>query len=119
MVANHSTTGPHVGSPALVKPTPESPQFILEPDSREASELLESLDDAMFTAIAGEAGVVAAARELWVAAVSALPVELVEESREQYMRFAVDVTQRFECDEVRDPARVLIAVEIIELLSKT
>jgi hypothetical protein len=92
---------------------------MLHPDSREASDLLESLDDAMFMAIAGEAGIVATAIELWLVAVKCLPAETVEESREQYLRFAVEVARRVQGDEVRDPAKALIALEIIELLTSS
>jgi hypothetical protein len=117
MVSDFSATEPHSSSPASDKLAVAQPSRPIHPDSREASELLESLDDAMFTAICGEAGIVAAARELWMAAVASLPAELVEESREQYIRCAIDVTRRFAGEDVRDPAKVLVAVEIIELLT--
>ena len=117
MVANHSTRGPHsdvrlLGNSAAPRPD------VLHPESREAAELLESLDDAMFMAIAGEAAIVAAARLLWAEAMQRLPGELVEESREQYLRYAVEVTQHPPGDEPRDPAKSLIAIEMIELLSR-
>ncbi len=117
MVANQSTRGPHsdvrlMGEPAL------QPPGALHPESREAAELLESLDDAMFMAIAGEAAIVEAARILWADALRSLPSELLEESREQYLRYALEVTQHLEGDDPRDPAKVLIAVEMMELLSE-
>jgi hypothetical protein len=117
MVANHFTRGPHsdvrmLGHPAV------TPAPVLHPDSREAAELLESLDDAMFMAIAGEAAIVAAARLLWAEAIRSLPSELLEESREQYLRYALEVTQHLPGDEPRDPARVLIAIKMMELLAQ-
>lgn len=94
------------------------PAGSLHLDSREAFDLLESLDDAMFAAIAGEAAALESAREHWRRALGALSAELIDESREHYLRFAVDVARRFECDRIRDPAKVMVAVEVIELLTK-
>ncbi|HEX6962595.1 MAG TPA: hypothetical protein VF175_12055 [Lacipirellula sp.] len=90
---------------------------LFAPDSAEACELLEALDDAMFTAIAGDESVVITARDLWLQAVECLPAELVEESREQYLRYAADVARRLDGEEVCDPDKVVVAVEIIELLA--
>ena len=114
MVEHHKTSGPHPN------PTPAglagAAKSMFAPDSAEACELLEALDDAMFTAIAGDASVVLTARDLWIQATECLPRELVEESREQYLRYAADVARRLDGDEMRDPAKVVVAVEIIELL---
>ena len=117
MVANHFTRGPHSDVRLMSRPA-AAPPGTLHPESREAAELLESLDDAMFMAIAGEAAIVAAARLLWAEAARSLPSELLEESREQYLRYALEVTQHLPGDEPRDPAKVLIAIEMIELLAQ-
>jgi hypothetical protein len=117
MVANPFTRGPHSDVRLLGHPAVAPPQ-VLHPESREAAELLESLDDAMFMAIAGEAAIVAAARLLWAEAVRTLSSELLEESREQYLRYALEVTQHLPGDEPREPARVLLAIEMIEMLSQ-
>jgi hypothetical protein len=117
MVANPFTRGPHSDMRLIGKPAAPSPGA-LSPDSREATELLESLDDAMFMAIAGEAAIVPAARTLWAEALKSLPIELVEESREQYLRYALEETQHLPGDDPRDPAKVLVAIEMIELLSQ-
>ena len=102
-------------------PTPKAapPAKPIHADSPEASDLLESLDDAMFAAIAGDEAAMATARELWSRALARLSAEMLDESREQYLRFAVDETRRFERDQTRDPAKALIAVEVIELLTRT
>jgi hypothetical protein len=117
MVANHSTRGPHSDVRPMGRPT-APPPGMLHPESREAAELLESLDDAMFMAIAGEATIVAAARLLWDEASRSLPNEVLDESREQYLRYALEVTQHLPGDEPRDQSKVLIAIEMMELLSK-
>lgn len=116
MVENHRTSGKHShATPATMAAA--AAKMLFGPDSTQACELLEALDDAMFTAIAGDDRVVLTARDLWMQAVECLPAELVEESREQYLRYAADVARRLDGDEDRDPAKVVVAVEIIELLA--
>jgi len=100
------------------RPTHAAQPIGLAPESPEASQLLESLDDAMFTAIAGEAASLDEARHLWLSAIAALSREQIEESREQYLRFAAEMTRRFELGERRNPANSLVALEIVELLTK-
>jgi hypothetical protein len=90
----------------------------LNAESPEVRELLEKLDDAIFAAIAGDEQALAAAHKLWPAAVERLGWELIEESREQYLRHAVDVTREFEWNATRDPAKAMAAVEIIELVTR-
>jgi hypothetical protein len=89
-----------------------------DPESPEVRDLLENLDDAMFAAIAAHAGAVDRARDLWSRAVAELGPDLLEESREQYLRFAAEMTRRFEAKEVRNPAAAVAAIEIIELLTR-
>jgi hypothetical protein len=89
-----------------------------EPLSAQVRELLESLDDAMFAAISGCRQALEEARQLWPAVTAAVSAELIEESREQYLRYAVEVTRRFESHEVRNPATALAALEVIELLTR-
>jgi hypothetical protein len=89
----------------------------LPPESREASELLEALDDAMFTAIAGDVASTSAARELWRIAAQLLPAEIAAESREQYLRFAIETVRRARNAEVRDPALTIVALELVVFLS--
>jgi hypothetical protein len=120
MVANHSAYEPHWAVIASGLPTPKAapPAKPMPSESREASDLLESLDDAMFAAIAGDQAAMTAARELWSRALTGLSAELIDESREQYLRFAVDETRRFESDQTRDLTKAMIAVEMIELLTR-
>ena len=90
----------------------------LDPESREAHELLEALDDAMFEAIEGNEASLVRAHDLWLRAVEAVGGERVEESREQYLRFAVETTRRCASGEVREPAKMLAAVEVIAWLTR-
>src|SRR5262245_29582122 len=70
----------------------------------EVRELLELLDDAVFDALGGCQTALAKTRQLWPEVVATLGAELVEESREQYLRYAVELTRRFEFKEIRNPA---------------
>ena len=90
----------------------------LDPESREAHDLLEALDDAMFEAIAGDEASLSRAHDLWQRAVAAVGGERVEESREQYLRFAVETTKQCAAGEVREPAKMLAAVEVITWLTR-
>lgn len=81
-------------------------------------EQLEALDDAMFAAIAGNARALAEAHRLWIEAVVTLPLELIEEAREQYLRYATEVSQRNADEPLQNPGAALAAAEVIELLSK-
>ena len=89
-----------------------------DPESAEVRELLEALDDAIFAATAGDGAALHMARKLWPQAVEALGWNLIEESREQYLRHAIDVTRRFEWNEIRDPAAAMAAIEGIELVTR-
>ena len=111
-----TTAGPRSAAPRAQQHACAS-RGPLHPESPEACELLESLDDAMFTAIAGDAASSADARELWRAATRRLPAELVAESREQYLRFAVETLRRTQNAEVRDPAVTMVALELVAFLS--
>lgn len=88
-------------------------------DSLHACTLLESLDDAMFAAIDGDRQALVLAQRLWIDACAALSGELLDESREQYLRYAAEVARRVACDQVRHGDDMLAAVEILELLSST
>jgi hypothetical protein len=80
--------------------------------------LLEELDDVVFQAIRGDQAALEQARLLWPQVVQEIGWELVEESREQYLRYSTDLSRRFEHDDIRDPQRALAAIEILELLMR-
>lgn len=80
--------------------------------------MLEELDDVVFQAIRGDAASLEQARILWPQVVEKIGWELVEESREQYLRYSTDLARRLEHQEIRDPQRALAAIEIIELLMR-
>src|SRR5262249_19829309 len=108
--ANHKTHASDPAAPlALWNHNGETPKV---------REQLEALDDAMFAAIAGNADVLERARTLWQSAVATLPWELVEESREHYLRFAAEASQQADEAEVRDAAAAVVAIEVLEMLTR-
>ena len=90
----------------------------LDFNSPEIRHALDELDDAMFTAITGCGQSLARARQLWPGVTLTLGPKFIEESREQYLRYAVEVTQRAEAGDERCVERALAALEIIELLTR-
>ncbi|MGI9430358.1 MAG: hypothetical protein ACR2NM_16975 [Bythopirellula sp.] len=99
-------------------PEDELPSHLLHPQSAAVRTMLEELDDVVFSAVRGDRGALEQAQQLWPQVVAAIGWELVEESREQYLRFAIDVTQRFEMDAARKPEHAIAALEVISLLTK-
>lgn len=99
-------------------PPTELPSFLLHPETDEMRELLEELDDSIFAAIQGSADALEEAKSLWPRAIAEIDWQLVEESREHYLRFAVEVTRRLGQKEVRSPENSVIALEVISLLTK-
>ena len=67
----------------------------------EVLELLERIDDLVFAAIAGDGGALAELEVLWPVAAEELDDELVEQSREQYLRCALSIWT--ECVRRRSP----------------
>lgn len=99
-------------------PLDKLPSHLLHPDSEPVCELLEELDDVIFSAVSGDDKALEEAYRLWPQVLEVIGWELVEESREQYLRFAIDVTQRLEREEKRTPESAVAALEIISLLSR-
>ncbi len=87
-------------------------------ETPEVRELLEALDDAVFAALGGCDAALAKTRKLWPEVARTLGPELIEESREQYLRYAIELTRRFEFKEIRNPAIAVAALEIIEMLTR-
>jgi len=98
-------------------PPSELPSFLLHPETDQMRELLEELDDSIFAAIQGSDAALERARLLWPRAIAEVEWQLVEESREHYLRFAVEVSRRLDQNEVRMPENAILALEIISLLT--
>jgi len=97
----------------------------LEPDPAQvlgsqcpaAMEHLERLDDTVFEAIAGKPGALDELRQLWPDVLARLGSELIEESREQYLRHALRVWRDcLEGDQIQNPSLAVAAMDVVCLL---
>ena len=93
---------------------PPAPQGV---ESLEVVRQLEDLDDAIFEAINGNDDALEQARQLWPRLVRELGQTALEESREQYLRFAISVWRELRDNVDSKTERTIAAIEIIELLT--
>ena len=114
--AAHSPRSENSNSATLLPS--EIPSQLLNPKSDEIRAILEELDDVIFHAISGDTQALAQAKKLWPQTVAVVGWEQVEESREQYLRFAIEVAKRFENEDLRTPERAAYALDVISLLAK-
>jgi hypothetical protein len=83
----------------------------------DAMEQLGQLDDMVFEAIAGRPGAMEALRTLWPQVKAKVGAALVEESREQYVRHAMQVWRDcIEGDDERSPAMAVKVMDVVSLL---
>ena len=116
---SHAAHGPKAEDASVVDLLPsELPSQLLHPKSDQVRAILEELDDVIFYAISGDSQALTQAKTLWPQVVAEIGWELVEESREQYLRYAIEVTQRFENEDMRTPERAISALDVISLLAK-
>lgn len=104
-------------APPMMLELASQPSDHLGPNCPQALELLERLDDLVFETIAGKKDAMVEMRSLWPQVQAMVGPQLVEESRVQYVRHAIDVWR--EClqgDEIRNPALAVTAMEVLELL---
>lgn len=93
------------------------PSVILAEHRPEIIAKLEQLDDMVFEAIAGKASAMEELRTVWPDVLTELGPELLEESKEQYIRHALSMWQHcIEGDQIRQPAQAVRVVEVINLL---
>jgi hypothetical protein len=78
-------------------------------------EKLDALDDAVFSAIAGEEGAIEQLQLLWPAVIAELPPEFVEESLEHYLQHALRIWEHF-VKEGRSPERAIAALDVLALV---
>jgi hypothetical protein len=82
-------------------------------------ELLERIDDLIFTAIAGDTGALAELEVLWPLAAEELDEDLVERSREQYLRCALSIWTECVSDDLQSSNRAMSAIDVISVLFDT
>ena len=94
--------------PVVVRPDPNSPEVL---------ERLEYLDDLVYEAIGGQAELLGQLRAAWPKLANELGEELLAESREQYLRYALSIWEECaQADGVRQPTRAIRALDVLCLL---
>ncbi len=97
--------------------TKKAPSANLALHSPEILEKLEYLDDLVYGAIAGQADSLEQLQTAWPVLTQELDEELLAESREQYLRYALSIWE--ECANataVRNPARAIQALDVLCLI---
>ncbi len=93
------------------------PSAILDPNSPEVLEKLEQLDDLVYEAISGHSDTLERLREQWPKIAAQLGKPLLDESLEQYLRYALSIWDECtDADGVRDPSRAIQALDVLSLL---
>jgi hypothetical protein len=82
----------------------------------EVLELLERIDDLVFSAISGDVQSLAELETLWPAAAEQLDADLVEQSREQYLRCALAICSDSPPGQSERPEKALAAVDVLCVL---
>ncbi len=82
----------------------------------EVLELLERVDELVFAAIGGDDRAVTELEVLWPLIVADLDEDLVEQSREQYLRCALSICRECVDGEVERPERAAAAIDVLCVL---
>lgn len=96
--------------------TPAAPSTRLKPDSRAVLEKLERLDDLVYDAIAGRFGAIEELESAWPQTLSELGGALLHESREQYLRYALQIWDGKTADAGHTTERAVNAIEVLAIL---
>jgi len=95
----------------------QAPSVLLVPDDIEKLEKLERLDDLVYDAIAGQTTAMDELRAYWPEIRDELGDDLVGESREQYLRYALSIWEKCVApDKAHDPHRAVHSLEVLCLL---
>ncbi|MHC4398809.1 MAG: GAP1-N2 domain-containing protein [Planctomycetota bacterium] len=94
-----------------------TPSSSIQPEDRRVLEKLERLDDLVFDAIAGKDTALDELQAFWPRVREELGENTIDESREQYLRYALSIWERFiETETVGNPARAVRSLEVLCLL---
>ena len=119
LIQKHCKDRPSVKNKVTAPAT--RPSRLLDAPVDPVLDLLEQLDDVVFKAIRGCTDSLAKAESMWPKTISRLGWEAVEESREQYLRYALDVVCYNDHSNpvsrgFQSPEQSRVALEIIGLL---
>lgn len=116
----HQTAGPIGETGAMGASTAAvgiKPSKTLGAQCPQAVEMLELLDDKVFDAIAGKPNAAEELQTLWSQVVAQLGEEMIEESKQEYLRHALGVWRTCsESAEDRDATRAAVVVDVISIL---
>jgi hypothetical protein len=101
------------GGPALSSPGPSA---VLAGSDSELLEKLEHLDDLVFDTIGGKQPAFDELTRLWPNLLAELPTEMLAESREQYLRYALSLWNSCHAEQVRDPQWAVAALDVLCVL---
>ncbi len=97
--------------------SPTGPSSDLGVHSPEILEKLEYLDDLVYEAISGQTNALEQLRTVWPKLLGELGDQLLAESREQYLRYALSIwEERADASGIRNPVRAIQALEVLCLL---
>jgi hypothetical protein len=95
----------------------DAPSANFIPESPEILEKLELLDDLVYDAISGQPGALEQLQIVWPTLKSDLDYQMLAESREQYLRFALMIWEACVDDNsIRNPAKAVQALDVLCLL---
>jgi len=94
-----------------------APSKTLDPLTPEALEKLEALDDLVYEAIGGQVSALERLGEFWPQVLAELGDDLVAQSREQYLRYALSIWEDWnEPGSTRNPGRAVQALDVLCVL---
>ena len=94
-----------------------APSTALGANSPEIRVKLEQLDDVVYEAIHGQATAMVQLQTLWPEILGDFGQQLVAESREQYLRYALTIWEEcFKPDRIRNPSRAMLALDVLCVL---
>ncbi len=96
--------------------TIETPSAALAHDDPVLLEKLERLDDLVFDTINGRQPALDELTRLWPQLAAELPRELLEESRAQYLRYALSLWESHLAEDLRDPLWAVAALDVLSVL---
>ena len=104
-------------SSAAAKPPGPVPSQLLNPNDPNVLDKLEHLDDLVYDAVAGKAAAMDDLRAFWPQVRDDLGDQLLAESQEQYLRYALSTwVGCVEAEAVRDPSRAIQSLEVLCVL---
>ena len=102
---------------AAVEPSSQGSQAELSGRPLEKLELMDLVDDAVFDAVAGQAGAIDRLRTLWPLATRQLAHDVLEESKVHYLRYALLTWRQCQQGEsLVDPTRGALVLDVLAVV---